>query len=258
MSRLSRLPLLSLAVLAASPFSARAQDAAAPAADAAPALHAPATTLGALLSQAGPVVWICAALGAVVVALAVDGFLKFRYAALVPAGELDRLQQLFGAGAYGEAWEFCRTRPSFLCEVTAAGLERIGRGRDAAEFALEDASVSHAVLLRTPLHYLSAIGVVAPMLGLAGTVLGMIRALGTLAQSGTGDYASLAGAIGQVLVSTEAGLAVAIPGFAFYYYFKARAQTAVLRADRAVFRLFDGIPYETLAGGSAPSEGEEL
>lgn len=225
--------------------------------DAGAPLHAPAATLGGLLAQAGPIVWICAALGAVVAALAVDGFLKFRTAALVPEAELEQLRHYFEAGAYGEAWEFCRTRSSFLCVVAAAGLERIGRGRDAAEFTLEDASVSQAVLLRTSLHYLSAIGVVAPMLGLAGTVLGMIRALGTLAQSGTGDYASLAGAIGEVLVSTEAGLAVAIPGFAFYYFFKARAQTAVLRADRAVFRLFDGIPYETLATGAAPEAGED-
>lgn len=247
MTPLRRLLPLLLPVLLAVP--ALAQDADAPA-DPSPALHAPAATFGGLLSQAGPVVWICAVLGAVVVALAADGFLKFRAAALVPAEELERLQQLFAAGAYGEAWDYCRTRSSFLCTVAAAGLERIGRGRDAAEFALEDASIAQAVLLRTPLHYLSAIGVVAPMLGLAGTVLGMIRALGTLAQSGTGDYASLAGAIGEVLVSTEAGLAVAIPGFALYYFFKARAQTEVLRADRAVFRLFDGVPYETLAEGA--------
>ena len=214
----------------------------------------------------GFVVWICVLLGAAVTALAVEGFLKFRSAALTPSAELARLRELIACGGYAEAWLFCRTQttPSFLCIVAGAGLERIGQGRDAVEFSIEDASIEQATLLRTLLHYLSAIGVVAPMIGLAGTVMGMIRALGTLSQSGTGDYPSLAGAIGDVLVSTEAGLAVAIPGFAFYYFFKARAQTAILLADRAVFNLFDGIPYEQLAGyhpghsaAAAAAEGGE-
>jgi biopolymer transport protein ExbB len=203
-------------------------------------------TLGDFIGHAGPVLWICVLLGAVVTALAVEGFLKFRFRSLVPSEEHAQLAAFFAAGSYMEAWEYCRARSSFFCTVAASGLERIARGRDAVEFALEDAAIEQAVLLRTPLHYLSAIGVVAPMLGLAGTVLGMIRALAALSQSGTGDYASLSGAIGQVLVSTEAGLAVAIPGFGFYYFFKARAQVSVLRAERALFALFDTIPYENM------------
>ncbi|MDE1169995.1 MAG: MotA/TolQ/ExbB proton channel family protein [Verrucomicrobium sp.] len=203
-------------------------------------------TLGDFLGHAGPVFWICVLLAAVVTALAVEGFLKWRFRALVPAEEQAQLAAFLAAGAYMEAWEYCRARRSFFSAVAAAGLERMGRGRDAVEFALEDAAIEQAVLLRTPLHYLSAIGVVAPMIGLAGTVLGMIRALAAMAQSGTGDYAALSGAIGQVLVSTEAGLAVAIPAFGFYYFFKARAQVAVLQAERVLFALFDQVPYESL------------
>ncbi len=73
-----------------------------------------------------------------------------------------------------------------------------------------------------------------------------------------GDPRALAGAIGHVLTATAAGLLAAIPGFAFYYLFKSKAQTAILLADDAIYRLFEHLPYEALAGGMVGPDAEGL
>jgi len=88
---------------------------------------------------------------------------------------------------------------------------------------------------------------------LTGTVLGMIRAFEVL-----GDPRALAGAIGHVLTATAAGLMAAIPGFTFYYLFKSKAQTAILLADDAIYRLFEYLPYDALAGGMVGPDAEGL
>jgi len=241
--------LPALVVLA--PLAASAQDAAET--PTGPIDGAAGLSLSQALATSGPAVWICAVLAVLAFYFAVEGFFKFRAAALAPPEELARLRELLHYGHYQEAWRTCAAGRSFLCVVAGAGLERVGRGADAVEFALTEASFRQAAVLKTSLNYLSVIGVVAPMIGLTGTVLGMIRAFEVL-----GDPRALAGAIGHVLTATAAGLLAAIPGFAFYYLFKSKAQTAILLADDAIYRLFEHLPYEALAGGMVGPEAEGL
>jgi biopolymer transport protein ExbB len=228
--------------------AAPAAPAAAPAGEAAAAGGTEATTLMDIIKHSGPVVWACMAMSVLVTAFTIEGFLKLRYASLCPAAQLARLRELISYGSYQEAWEFCRANKSFLCTIVAAGLERIGRGKDAVEYTIQETSSQQSVVLKTNVNYLSVIGVVAPMVGLTGTVIGMIKAFKELGSSGIGDPSGLAAAIGEVLVATAAGLIVAIPGFVFFYVFKSKAQTAVMLADSAIFRLFEDIPFDQLAG----------
>jgi biopolymer transport protein ExbB len=220
-----------------------------PAAATAPAGAATeATTLMDILKHSGPVVWVCIALSILVMTFTIEGFLKFRFVALCPPAQLARVRELISYGSYQEAWEFCKANRSFFCTLVAAGLERVGRGKDATEFTIQEASLQQGVLLRTNMNYLSVIGVVAPMIGLTGTVIGMIKAFKELGASGIGDPSGLAAAIGEVLVATAAGLIVAIPGFVFFYVFKSKSQTAIMMADSAIFRIFDDIPFDQVIG----------
>ncbi len=219
-------------------LSAMATDAS----EAAPAGALTNPHLGTLISHLGPTAWICLFLAALVAALVVEGFLKFRYAALIPSAHYFRLHELLAAGEYGEARDFCRTHRSFLCAMAGAGLERIERGKPGVKVFLEETAGRQEALMRAPIEALSAIGVLAPMIGLTGTVLGMGGAFLTLSRTGTGDFASLASAIGQVLYSTAGGLLVAVPAFFFHYYFKGRSQQALLRANATLFHLFDPLP----------------
>jgi biopolymer transport protein ExbB len=92
--------------------------------------------------------------------------------------------------------------------------------------------------------YLSVIGVIAPMVGLTGTVVGMIQAFAAMGQAGAADPSKLSGAIGHVLHATASGLAVAIPAFVFYYLLRNRVSHQIHELSIAVNDLFRCYPYE--------------
>jgi len=177
-----------------------------------------------------------------------EGFYILRAKKLAPPSLIARLRESFSAGNYQEGWNICKTNRCFLSAVLAAGLERIGRNKDAVEFAIEETALRESNELKTNMTYLSVIGVVAPMVGLTGTVYGMIKAFKTLSDTGITDPTKLAGNIGEVLVATMSGLVVAVPAFVFFYILRARAQNAILYAESQVYRLLDDIPYDQLSG----------
>jgi len=102
--------------------------------------------------------------------------------------------------------------------------------------------------LQTWISYLSVIGVCSPMIGLLGTVTGMIRAFATLGASGIGDPSSLSSAIGEVLVATASGLFIAIPAFMAFYFLRNRATAAMHHIQDVIASLFRKMPYESMAG----------
>ena len=232
------------------PTPVRAQDAAAAPAPAAAAPSKASKDVDVLemLKDGGVTVWICLVISVLVMGFTIEGFLKLKFSKLAPAEQIAQLRQFIAYGQYQEAWAYCKGKRTFLAHVVAAGLERVGRGADAVEYALEETSAQQAVLLKTNMNYLSLIGVVAPMIGLTGTVFGMISAFHNLGSAGIGDPSGLAASIGEVLTSTAAGLLVAVPGFVFFYIFKSKALTAVMLTDGAIHHLFETIPYEQLSG----------
>jgi biopolymer transport protein ExbB len=209
---------------------------------------AKATTTAQFLAQGGFVMWILGAASVCLVWFTAEGFYILRAKKLAPPSLIARLREAFSAGNYQEGWNICKTNRCFLSSVLAAGLERIGRNKDAVEFAVEETAIRESTDLKTNTTYLSVIGVVAPMVGLTGTVWGMIHAFKTLGDNGITDPSKLAGNIGEVLVATMSGLVVAVPAFVFFYILRARAQNAILYAESQVYRLLDEIPYDQLSG----------
>ncbi|MCE0522711.1 MAG: MotA/TolQ/ExbB proton channel family protein [Methylacidiphilales bacterium] len=250
--------LLALVLLAASLFlnSLPAQDAGTPAAAAAPGgdtgtAPAPApkaTTFSDMLSQGGFVMYVLAAASVCLVWFTAEGFVILRPKKLAPPALVARIREAFKAANYQEAWNICRTNRCFLGNVLGNGLERIGRSKDAVEFIVEQTALREANDLKTNTTYLSVIGVVSPMIGLTGTVWGMIGAFKALGDNGIANPSLLAAKIGEVLVATMSGLVVAVPAFVFFYVLRARAQRAILHAESEVYRLLDDVPYEQLSG----------
>jgi biopolymer transport protein ExbB len=238
---------------AAAPAGAPAADNSTPPATgpdgAAPAPQgAAAVTLSGMLYQGGFVMYILAIASVCLVWFTIEGFVILRPAKLAPPALIARLKEAFKAGNYQEAWNICKANPCFLSNVLANGLERVGRSKDAVEFIVEETALREANDLKTNTTYLSVIGVVSPMIGLTGTVWGMIGAFNTLGQTGISDPSKLAGKIGEVLIATMSGLVVAVPAFVFFYILRARAQSAILHAESQVYRLLDEIPYDQLVG----------
>lgn len=209
---------------------------------------AKATTFSDMLSEGGFVMYILAGASVCLVWFTMEGFVILRAKKLAPPALIARIREAFKAGNYQEAWNICKANRCFLSNVLANGLERIGRSKDAVEFIVEETALREANDLKTNTTYLSVIGVVSPMIGLTGTVWGMIGAFKALGENGISNPSLLAGKIGEVLVATMSGLVVAVPAFVFFYILRARAQRAILHAESQVYRLLDEIPYEQLSG----------
>jgi biopolymer transport protein ExbB len=102
--------------------------------------------------------------------------------------------------------------------------------------------------MQTQISYLSVIGVCAPMIGLLGTVTGMIRAFKVLGANGIGDPSQLSQAIGEVLVATASGLFIAIPAFGAFYFLRNRAGKAIHDIQDTMATLFRKMPYDLFDG----------
>lgn len=182
------------------------------------------------------------------VTFVIQNILTLRVEKLAPSALFDSLRNSIHAGNYQEAWETCSANNNYLANVVKAGLERLGRGRESVEAGLAEHALREAQVLRTRNSYLSVIGVVSPMIGLLGTVIGMMGAFAQLGTSGIGDPRGLASAIGEVLLATASGLFIAIPAFIAYYIFRNRSQMVIVYADDRVNSLMEDVPFEELRG----------
>lgn len=172
-----------------------------------------------------------------------------------PAYEAE-VKRLFQSGDYVGAYTFCRDNKSPLTNVLRVGISLLGDGKTMVEEGMISEMHKESAAMGTQINYLSVIGVVTPMIGLLGTVTGMIKAFSTLGSSGIGDPASLSGAIGEVLVATASGLVIAIPAFGMFYYLRSRATSAMHHIQDIINQLFRKMPYESLEG--VHISGEEI
>ncbi|MEI6034074.1 MAG: MotA/TolQ/ExbB proton channel family protein [Verrucomicrobiae bacterium] len=175
-------------------------------------------------------------------------FISLRNDQLAPPALLESLRNTIQAGNYQEAWEIARANKAYIALVLKGALERLGMGKDAIETALIEHGIREAQIMKTKISYISVIGVIAPMIGLLGTVIGMMGAFAVLGSSGVADPRGLALRIGEVLMATASGLFIAIPAFIFYYYFRNVATIVLVNADDKLNRLIEGIPFDELSG----------
>lgn len=154
-------------------------------------------------------------------ALIIEHFMTIKRDTIVPPELVGHLESLFEDEEYEEAMTLCESAPNFLTNVIAAGLPKIGQPYERIEQAMEEAGEKEAVKLHQKISYLSLIAQIAPMLGLFGTVQGMIIAFNVIRHSqGAPSPAELAGGIMLALVTTFEGLLVAMPCIAAFFYFR--------------------------------------
>ena len=199
--------------------------------------------LWGILSAGGPVgvmiMLLIVLLSVAAVALVVEHVMTIREPVLIPPGLGEEVRELLSQGKLGPAQQRCRTQPSFLAYVLEAGLAEADGGWPAVEKATEDAAADQSARLFRKIEYLSVIGNLAPMLGLLGTVIGMILAFRQVATTpGAVQAADLAGGIYLALVSTAIGLIVAIPSLAAFAVFRNRVDQLVAEAAYVAQHVF--------------------
>jgi biopolymer transport protein ExbB len=177
-----------------------------------------------------------------------DGIIRTSRKKTAPPNQEEALKILFRQGDYVEAHNYCKTNPSPLTNVLRIGIGLLGEGKEMAEDGMLGALAKENSQMQTYISYLSVIGVTTPMIGLLGTVTGMIKAFAKLGSSGIGDPSGLSAAIGEVLVATASGLVIAIPAFAAFYFLRNRATDSLHHIQDIVNSLFRKMPYESLAG----------
>ncbi|QDV13531.1 Biopolymer transport protein ExbB [Rosistilla oblonga] len=157
-----------------------------------------------------------------------DQFMALRRAEVIPEGVVEPIQKLLAERRVKEADAICRQKPSLLTFVMMSGLAEVDFGWPSVEKAMEEALAEQSARMMRRIEYLSVIGNIAPMVGLLGTVTGMIFAFQRVAISqggaGAGD---LAEGIYQALVTTVGGLIVAIPALGAFAVLRNRVDGLV-------------------------------
>ena len=128
-----------------------------------------------------------------------------------------------------------------LGRILAAGLSNAHHGREVMKESIEEAAGHVVHELERYLNTLGTIASIAPLLGLLGTVVGMIRVFAQIMVHGTGNASALAGGISEALITTAAGLSVAIPALVMHRYYTGRIDAIVVRLEQQTIKLVDAV-----------------
>lgn len=170
------------------------------------------------------------ALSITLLTLIVMNLLSARQDNICPPDLVEGVEQQLAEGNPQAAAELVRTDDSFLGQVVAAGLSKLDRGHSLAVEAMQEVGEEETMKMEHNLSYMALIGNISPMIGLFGTVQGMISAFRTIATSGsTPKPSQLAMDISTALFTTLAGLAIAIPAIAVYNVLRNRVQRLTLQ-----------------------------
>jgi len=169
------------------------------------------------------------ALSFVLVALFILNVLAARKESVCPTALVEEFEGYLDNKNYQEAYDLAKTDESFLGSVLSAGLARLSSGYPQAVAAMQEAGSDESMKMEHSLSYLALIGTLSPMIGLFGTVHGMINSFFTIATAGaTPDPSKLAAGISTALLTTLIGLAIAIPAIAGYNILRNLVQRRVL------------------------------
>ncbi|HEX6962941.1 MAG TPA: MotA/TolQ/ExbB proton channel family protein [Lacipirellula sp.] len=164
------------------------------------------------------------------VALFVMNLLAARRENVVPPALVDGFEQHLNAKQYQEAYDLAKADDSFLGHVLSAGLSRVSSGYSEAVEAMQEVGEEENLRMEQRLGYLALIGTISPMIGLLGTVEGMVESFMVIANTATGapDPQELAQGISKALFTTLVGLYLAIPALTAYHVIRNRVSRLVL------------------------------
>jgi biopolymer transport protein ExbB len=210
-------PALAATLVVALPsVSAFAQDAAADSSDG-------AITVMKIIKWGGIVGGVVILMSIAMVALIIEHFVSIKREKIVPPEVIDEIEALFEEEEYQDALELCEQEQNYLTNMLAAALPKLNAGFDVMEEIIEEQHHIESTKLYTKVSYLSLIANLAPLIGLFGTVLGMVGAFNEIVKLGPAvTPKDLANGVQQALITTLFGLVVAIPALTFFFIFRNR------------------------------------
>ncbi|RMG89479.1 MAG: MotA/TolQ/ExbB proton channel family protein [Candidatus Dadabacteria bacterium] len=194
-----------------------------------------------LFQKGGPAMWVLAGLSVAGLAVVVERLLVLYQARTDTEAFTARIAAALGAQRYEEALEIARKGRGAMARILTAGLERIRRGRAEVEKAIEARGDLEVAKLERGLVFLQAVAKTAPLVGFFGTVSGMIKAFEAMGRAGLGDPANVALGISEALITTAAGLAVAIPAFFCHALFVGKVNRFVMELEEGSIRFLEAL-----------------
>jgi biopolymer transport protein ExbB len=212
-------------------------------------------TMWDLYKKGGVVLQVLTGFSVLALAIIFERLFALRRSQVIPPNFMGRLRRIYRnpTADAEQALAFCRAQDSPMARMVAAFIKRLPRGFEAAEKALEDTGGNEALRLRANLRIFYAIGSVATLLGLLGTIWGMIKAFMVTAKLGdaANKVEQLSTGIYEAMLCTLGGLAVAILVTIFYYYFVGRVEKLITQINDELTLLADEY-------GLVPESKEEL
>lgn len=179
---------------------------------------------------------ICSALAFGII---LERFYSLRQRRIIRYDILTRIEELLREGKIPEATTMCKRYQSSMTRILLAAILNHDRSKAEIKEIIEDAGRHEVPIIEKYLTILGTIAGISPLLGLLGTVTGMIKAFQVVSVQGVGHPSALAGGIAEALITTAAGLIVAIPTFVFYNYFSRKADTLIIEMEKNSLRMLN-------------------
>jgi biopolymer transport protein ExbB len=214
------------------------------------------------LEKGGVIMIPIIAFSVVALAIFLERLLALRSVKVVPRDFLALVRKKIDAGLPSEALALCEGNASALAAVLASGVRRAGRTRQVVKEAFEEVGRIEVTHLGKYVELLGTIAAVTPLLGLLGTVVGMIDVFRAVVAdvgqtAGAVNPASLAGGIWAALLTTAAGLSVAIPTYLGYRYLLSRVDSLSIEMEEVSLDLLDVLAPDDAALEIGQSAGED-
>ena len=176
-----------------------------------------------------------------IIALAIflERLWSLRRSRVIPRDFLIEIEDLIRREKIPEAITRCRKDNSSMANIIVAGIRNFGKRREIVKESIEEIGRREAATLERYINVVGTISAIAPLLGLLGTVFGMIKAFNVISIQGVGNPSSLAGGISEALITTAAGLVVANPTFVLYRYLANKADDLIVGMEEHSIRMVD-------------------
>jgi biopolymer transport protein ExbB len=204
-----------------------------------------------LFEQGGPVMYVLLLAAVIGLTFIIYCILVLRRKAVMSAPLVRVAERVEGAADFEEALAICRREGGAFAEILACVIATSELAREDSESIVEGAGRRAMHDLSRGIFALEVVSGIATMLGLLGTVSGMFNMMMTISEAGVKDIGAISGGIGEALITTIAGLAIAIPTYVAYVYFSRRVEDVVLQMEEHAIHLMARIRRPAKAGASA-------
>lgn len=212
------------------------------------------------VERTGPLFWPLALASLIASTITVERFLALRRSRVLPREIIGIVEAVRPHHDLSMAIDVCRRNPGVFADIVRIGLERAWEPWEVVRDALQDAGKQKTAQLERHLVWLQTIAQAAPLLGLLGTVLGMIKMFGSISVAGLGDPQALSEGISEAMLTTAIGLAIGIPTLVAYNLLAAKAEDLVSEIESWATQLLttfrhveapDGVVSGAIRGSAA-------